>query len=78
MGEWRKCFALGKSWNFFSNFVLKILSELCSNFFDGFVLGFRDFEPNVANKEDLQNDENNENVGSNRQLKKSKNELKLE
>ena len=53
-----------------SNFVLKILSELCSNFFDGFVLGFRDFEPNVANKEDLQNDENNENVGSNRQLKK--------
>ena len=53
-----------------SNFVLKILSELCSNFFDGFVLGFRDFEPNVADKEDLQNDENNENVGSNRQLKK--------
>ena len=55
---------------FFSNFVLKILSELCSNFFDGFVLGFRDFEPNVADKEDLQNDENDENVGSNRQLKK--------
>ena len=53
-----------------SNFVLKILSELCSNFFDGFVPGFRDFEPNVANKEDLQNDENNENIGSNRQLKK--------
>ena len=53
-----------------SIFVLKILSELCSNFFDGFVLGFGDFEPNVADKEDLQNDENNENVGSNRQLKK--------
>ena len=50
------------------SFVLKILSELCSNFFDGFVLGFGDFEPNVADKEDLQNDENNENIGSNRQL----------
>ena len=50
--------------------MLEILSELCSDFFDGFVLGFGDFEPNVADKEDLQNDENDENVGSNRQLKK--------
>ena len=48
---------------------LEILSELCGDFFDGFVLGFGDFEPNVADKEDLQNDENDENVGSDSQLK---------
>ena len=44
------------------------LSELRGDLVDGLVLGFRHFEPDVTDEEDLSRDEDGENVRSEQQL----------